>query len=54
MRRLTSTVTGLLKRVKTLFRRKPDATDDPHAYVTAPKKPRNPSRSAAAVAERPD
>jgi len=30
---------------------KKDPPPDPHAYVTAPKKPRPPLRSSAAVAE---
>jgi hypothetical protein len=47
-------VRDLLDRIKRLFRRRPDAADDPYAYVTAPRKPRNPSRSAAAVADEPD
>jgi hypothetical protein len=41
-----------LDTVKRFFKRKPDAPEDPYAYVTAPKKPRPPYRSAAAVADR--
>jgi hypothetical protein len=44
----------VLKKIGRLFRRRPEFPDDPYAYVTAPKKPRFPSRSAAAVAERPE
>ncbi len=35
--------------IKRLFKKEPPP--DPHAYVTAPKKPRPPYRSSAAVAE---
>lgn len=44
----------MLNRIKRFFRREPDAPEDPYAYVTAPKKPRPPYRSAAAVADRPE
>jgi len=38
-----------------LFKREPRLPEeDPYAYVTAPKKPRPPYRSAAAVADRPE
>ena len=40
--------------IKRFFKRKPEAPEDPYAYVTAPKKPRPPHRSAAAVADRPE
>jgi len=43
-----------LDTIKRLFRRTPDVPEDPHAYVTAPKKTRPPTRGAAAVAEEPD
>ena len=43
-----------LDSVQRFFRRKPDAPEDPYAYVTAPKKPRPPYRSAAAVADSPE
>jgi hypothetical protein len=43
-----------LAAVKRFFKRKPDVPEDPYAYVTAPKKPKPPSRSAAAVADRPE
>jgi hypothetical protein len=36
-------------KLKQLFRKEPPA--DPYAYVMAPKKPRSPYRSSAAVAE---
>jgi hypothetical protein len=38
-----------------LFKREPRLSDeDPYAYVAAPKKPRPPYQSAAAVADRPE
>jgi hypothetical protein len=43
-----------LRRVKLWFQRKPNSPDDPYSYVTAPKKPRLPHLSAAAVAELPE
>ena len=43
-----------LRRLKRWFRRKPKSPDDPHAYVTARKKPRLPHLSSAAVAELPE
>jgi hypothetical protein len=43
-----------LNRVKRFLKRKPDAPEDPYAYVTAPEKPKPPYRSAAAVADRPE
>jgi hypothetical protein len=43
-----------LNRVKRFFKRKPEAPEDPYSYVMAPKKPRSPSRSAAAVADLPE
>ncbi len=38
-----------LNAIKRLFKKEPPP--DPYAYVTAPKKPRPPYRSSAAVAE---
>lgn len=46
---LRNRFTLILDAVKQLFRKEPPL--DPHAYVTAPKKPRPPYRSSAAVAE---
>jgi hypothetical protein len=43
-----------LDTVKRFFKRKPDGPEDPYAYVTAPKKPRPPYRSAATVEDRPE
>jgi len=43
----------LLRRLRELVTGKPDHPDDPCSYVTAPKKPRLPHLSAAAVAEQP-
>jgi hypothetical protein len=45
---------GWLNRLKRLFKRNPEAPEDPNSYVMAPKKPRPPTRSAAAVAEWPE
>jgi hypothetical protein len=43
------------ERVKRWFQRpRPELPEDPYAMVTAPKKPRLPGRSAAAVAEIPE
>jgi hypothetical protein len=44
-----------VEKAKRLFKRGPRLPEeDPYAYVTAPKKPRPPYRSAAAVAEPPE
>jgi hypothetical protein len=43
-----------LGRVVRLFARKRPPEDDPYSYIMAPKKPRPPYRSAAAVAEPPE
>jgi hypothetical protein len=43
-----------LNRVLHLFGRRLPPEADPHAYVMAPKKPRPPYRSAAAVADPPE
>jgi hypothetical protein len=43
-----------IDRVARLFARKRPPEDDPYSYVMAPKKPRPPYRSAAAVAEPPE
>jgi hypothetical protein len=51
----TDLIRAVIERIKRLFKRKPDVPeDDPYVYVTAPKKPRPPYRSAAAVAEWPE
>lgn len=44
----------IMRKLDWFRRRKPKSPDDPHAYVTAPKKPRLPHLSSAAVAELPD
>jgi hypothetical protein len=44
----------VFRRLKRWITGKPEPPEDPYAYVTAPKKPRPPYRSAAAVADRPD
>jgi hypothetical protein len=43
-------IRDLLRRLRRIFRREPDISDDPYAYVGAPKKPRPPLRGAS-VAE---
>jgi hypothetical protein len=43
------------RKFKRLFeRQEPGWPEDPYAYVTAPKKPRLPHRSASAVVEEPE
>jgi len=42
----------MFEKLKRIFRRRePEQPQDPYAYVTAPRKPRPSSRSAAAVAD---
>ena len=44
-----------VEKIKRLFKKEPRLPEeDPYAYVTAPKKPRPPYRSAAAVADEPE
>ena len=50
LRELFRRLTSWLRRSA---RKEPEPPVDPHAYVTAPKKPRPSNRSGAAVAERP-
>ncbi|HET8825354.1 MAG TPA: hypothetical protein VFM77_09505 [Terriglobales bacterium] len=46
---------GIFEKLKKVFcRREPEQPQDPYAYVTAPRKPRPSSRSAAAVADLED
>ena len=47
------TIREVLKRIARLFRKRREP-EDPYAMVMAPKKPRPPHRSAAAVADLPD
>jgi hypothetical protein len=42
-----------LDRIRKIFRREDQPGADPYAYVTAPKKPRPPYRSAAVAEEEP-
>jgi hypothetical protein len=50
-----SRLSAAVEKIKRLLRREPHLPeDDPHAYVTSPKKPRPPYRSAAAVADKPE
>ena len=48
-----SPIRKAIEKLKRLFRRRPEpeTPEDPYAYVTAPRKPRPSSRSAAAVAD---
>ncbi len=46
-------VSGILRAIRRLFGRDRPLPEDPYAYVTAPKRPRLPGRSAA-VAEEPE
>ena len=46
-------IRAILSSIKRWFKRNPDVPEDPHAYMTAPKKPRPPYRSAA-VADKPE
>lgn len=53
-RTLRKSVGRAWRKIKRIFQRdEPGWPDDPYAYVTAPKKPRLPHRSAA-VAEEPE
>jgi hypothetical protein len=48
-------LSAAVEKIKRLFGREPRLPEeDPHAYVTSPKKPRPPYRSAAAVADKPE
>lgn len=51
-RSLRKTVRSAWRKFKRLFQREDDP-GDPYAYVTAPKKPRPPHRSAAVAEEEP-
>jgi len=50
---LSGKVRNAWKRLRSLLRREDHGGEDPYAYVTAPRKPRLPGRSAA-VAEEPE
>jgi len=46
---------AVVEKIKRIFRKEPRLPEeDPYAYVTAPKKPRPPYRSAIAVADKPE
>jgi hypothetical protein len=45
---------SLLTALKRLIAGRRNPPEDPYSYVTAPKKPRPPHLSAAAVADRPE
>jgi hypothetical protein len=49
-----TTVRKVLEKIKRLFKREPELPEDPYSYVGAPKKPRLPGRSAAAVVDLPE
>ena len=51
---LMNLLSKALNKVLQLFGRKLPPEDDPYSYVMAPKKPRPPYRSAAAVADPPE
>jgi hypothetical protein len=58
-RRIKAMLQAVMERIKrrkgsATNRKEPEAPEDPYAYVTAPRKPRTPNRSAAAVAEWPE
>jgi hypothetical protein len=44
----------VLSWIRRASRKEPEQPQDPYAYVTAPRKPITPNRSAAAVAELPE
>jgi hypothetical protein len=44
----------IMDAVKRLLKRDPEPPEDPHSYITARRKPRPGSNSAAAVAELPE
>jgi hypothetical protein len=46
-----SRIRKFVEKVKRLIRREPELPQDPYSYVGAPKKPKLPGRSAAAVAD---
>jgi len=46
---------AVVEKIKRIFRKEPRLPEeDPYAYVTAPKKPRPPHRSAVAVGDKPE
>ena len=49
-----SKIIKALSGFRDLFRKRRPPGEDPYSYVMAPKKPRPPYRSAAAVADRPE
>jgi hypothetical protein len=49
-----SKLAALIEKIKRFFKKEPELPEDAYAYVTAPKKPRPPCRSAAAVEELPE
>ncbi len=54
MRHSESRIRAILNSIRRFFKRKPVVPEDPYAYVTVPKGPRPPHRSAAAVADKPE
>ena len=49
-RTLASRIEATIARLRRMMRREPESPEDPYSYVGAPKKPRPPTRSAAATA----
>ncbi|HKW17638.1 MAG TPA: hypothetical protein VJO35_09040 [Terriglobales bacterium] len=54
MRKKQNFIEKVYRKLRHFLKREPEIPEDPYAYVTAPKKPRLPGRSAAAVAEVPE
>jgi hypothetical protein len=54
MTRSKNSLRDFFEKIKRFFRRTPGPPDDPYFYVPVPKKPKPPSRSAAAVMDRPE
>lgn len=54
LRRFSGAVMKRVRKAKRLIRPDSDPLEDPHSYVTAPKRPLVPVLSAAAAAERPE
>ena len=50
-----SRLNAAVEKIKRLLKREPHLPEeDPYAYVTSPKKPRSPLRSASAAVDKPD
>lgn len=53
-KRFSRSVMKRIRKVKRLIKPDSEPPEDPHSYVTAPKRPLVPALSAAAVAELPE